>query len=132
MKHFTIAEFVRSDTADRLGIDNRLPRKYLANVRRLVSQVLDPLRDHYGRPIRINSGYRCPELNEAVKGAPKSYHLTGCAADIDTGSLEGNLAIFQHIRSHLPFTELGFEGNGRWIHVALVPGREQEKEVFYA
>ena len=132
MKHFTLAEFVKSGTADRLGISNRLPRELLPNVQRLVGQVLDPLREWYGHPIRINSGYRCPALNKAVGGVEGSYHTTGCAADIDTGSYEENKKLFARIKDNLPYTELGWEGGGRWIHVALVPGREQEKEVFYA
>lgn len=132
MKHFTIAEFVASTTADRMGITNRLPRELLPNVQRLVGQVLDPLREWYGHPIRINSGYRCPALNKAVGGVEGSYHTTGCAADIDTGSYEENKKLFARIKNHLPYTELGWEGGGRWIHVALVPGREQEREVFYA
>ena len=83
--------------------------------------------------IYVNSGYRCAELNKAVGGVDGSFHLEGCAADIDTrqGRLE-NEKLFEHIRANLPFTELGWEGGGQWIHVALVPGREEEKEVFYA
>ena len=132
MKYFTIAEMTKSDTADRLGIDNRLPKELLTNVQRLISEVLDPLRDWYGKPIRINSGYRCEALNKAVGGVDNSYHLTGCAADIDVNSHGENEKLFAYIRENLPFTELGWEGGGAWIHVALVPGREEEKEVFYA
>lgn len=132
MKYFTIAEMVKSDTADRLGIDNRLPRELLANAGYLIEKVLDPVREWYGKPIYVNSGYRCEALNKAVGGVADSYHLTGCAADIDTYSKEGNEAVFAYIRTHLPFTELGWEGGGRWVHVALVEGREEEKEVFYA
>ena len=131
MKYFTIAEMVKSDTADRLGIDNRLPRELLANAGYLIEKVLDPVREWYGKPIYVNSGYRCEALNKAVGGVADSYHLTGCAADIDTYSKEGNEAVFAYIRTHLPFTELGWEGGGRWVHVALVEGREEEKEVFY-
>lgn len=132
MKYFTIAEMVKSDTADRLGIDNRLPRELLANAGYLIEKVLDPVREWYGKPIYVNSGYRCEALNKAVGGVADSYHLTGFAADIDTYSKEGNEAVFAYIRTHLPFTELGWEGGGRWVHVALVEGREEEKEVFYA
>ena len=130
MKHFTPAEFTRSDTARRLGIDNSLPPELLPNLERLVAEVLDPLREWYGRPIYVNSGYRSPELNRAVGGVANSFHLTGCAADIDTYSRSGNEKLFAYIKTHLPFTELGWEGGGEWVHVALVPGREEEKEVF--
>lgn len=132
-KYFTIGEMVRSQVADARGIDNRLPKEYLCNVKNLIDRVLDPLRQAYGKPVYINSGYRCAELNRAVGGVSNSYHLTGCAADLDTrqGKAE-NEKLFDYIRGHLPFTEVGWEGGGRWIHVALVPGRESEKEVFYA
>lgn len=131
MKHFTIAEMVKSDTADRRGIDNRLPKALLPNVERLVRVVLDPLREWYGKPIYINSGYRCPELNKAVGGSPGSFHLIGCAADIDVHSRAENQKLFEYIKASLPYTELGWEGGGKWVHVAIAPGREEEKEVFY-
>lgn len=132
MKYFTIAELCNSDTADRRGIINRLPKEYLQNVQGLINHVLDPLREWYGKPIYVNSGYRCPELNKVVGGVENSYHVSGCAADIDARSYEENKKLFEYIRENLPFTEVGWEGGGRWIHVALVPGRESEKEVFYA
>lgn len=132
MRYFTIADLCNSDTADRLGIINRLPKEYLPNVQGLIDRVLDPLREWYGKPIYVNSGYRCPELNKAVGGVGNSFHVFGCAADIDARSYEENKKLFGYIREHLPFTEVGWEGGGRWIHVALVPGRENEKEVFYA
>ena len=132
-KYFTMGEMVRSQVADARAIDNRLPKKLVGNVQGLIDRVLDPLREWYGRPVYVNSGYRCPELNAAVGGVPNSFHLDGCAADIDTrqGRKE-NEKLFEFIRANLPFTELGWEGGGRWIHVALAPGREEEKEVFYA
>ena len=131
-KYFTIAELCNSDTADRRGIINRLPKEYLPHVQELINHVLDPLREWYGKPIYVNSGYRCPELNKVVGGVENSYHVSGCAADIDARSYEENKKLFDYIRENLPFTEVGWEGGGRWIHVALVPGRESEKEVFYA
>lgn len=131
-KYFTIAELCNSDTADRRGIINRLPKEYLPHVQELINHVLDPLREWYGKPIYVNSGYRCPELNKVVGGVENSYHVSGCAADIDARSYEENKKLFEYIRENLPFTEVGWEGGGRWIHVALVPGRESEKEVFYA
>ena len=131
-KYFTIAEMMRSETADRLGISNRIPKDLLPNVENLISQVLDPLREAYGKPVHVNSGYRCEELNKAMGGVANSFHLDGCAADLDTrlGKAE-NRKLFEYIREHLPYTELGWEGGGRWVHVALVKGREEDKEVFY-
>ena len=132
-KYFTMGELARSETADRLGIVNRIPKALAGNVAGLIAKVLDPLREWYGKPIFVNSGYRCEALNKAVGGVAGSYHLTGCAADIDTRQgMAENQKLFEYVRANLPFTELGWEGGGRWIHVALVPGREGEKEVFYA
>ena len=74
MKYFTIAEFVRSRTADERAIDNRLPKELLPNVQALVDNVLDPLREAYKKPVKISSGYRCPTLNKAVKGSATSDH----------------------------------------------------------
>ena len=127
-----MAEMARSETADRLGIVNRIPQELVPHMERLINEVLDPLREWYGRPVYVNSGYRCPELNRAVGGVGNSFHLDGYAADLDTRlGRDENERLFGYIRDHLPFTELGWEGNGAWIHVALVPGREAEKEVFY-
>lgn len=60
MKYFTIAELCRSNTADRLGINNKCNQEHVANLTALVDNVLDPLREAYGKPITVNSGYRCP------------------------------------------------------------------------
>lgn len=130
-KYFSISEFAKSDIANKRGIDNRLPEELVPHAEYLINQVLDPLREWYGKPIYINSGYRCPKLNSAVGGVKNSFHLTGCAADIDVHNLGENKKLFEYIKKNLPFTELGWEGGGRWVHVAIVKGREKEKEVFY-
>ena len=90
MKHFTIKELTASATAQRLDIDNTPTAEAVANLQQLVANVLDPLRETYGRPIYVNSGYRCPALNRAVGGVPSSQHLTGEAADITAGSKREN------------------------------------------
>ena len=81
MKYFTIAELCKSTTADHLGINNRCNQEHVVNLTALVNNVLDPLREWYGKPITVNSGFRCPALNKVVKGSntsqPVSYtHLT--------------------------------------------------------
>ena len=87
-EHFMLSEFTRSSTAERLGIcneldaSNPLDQNVIANLRNLCEQVLEPLRVHAGQPIIISSGYRSPALNQALRGAPRSQHLTGEAADI--------------------------------------------------
>ena len=68
--------------------------------------MLDPLREWYGKPITVNSGYRCPELNVAVKGSKTSQHMKGEAADIDTGDRQQNKLLFEYIRKNLPYDQL--------------------------
>lgn len=82
MKYFTIPELLRSDMAAQYGIDNTPDPIALANLKTLVDVVLDPLRERWGGPIIVTSGYRCPELNRKVGGAGHSFHLRGMAADI--------------------------------------------------
>lgn len=81
--NFTLAEFEASDTAVRLGIDNRVPQPLLGNVQRLVTQILQPLREQTGAAVRISSGYRSPKLNAAVGGSTRSQHMHALAADFN-------------------------------------------------
>lgn len=132
MKHFTIAEFVRSETADRKGIDNRLPKALIPNVQALVETVLDPLRKAYGKPITVTSGYRCEALNKAVGGSPTSDHRQGCAADIvGTPNTKGeNKRLFYLIQSlGLPFDQLIDEKGFSWVHVSFRRDGGNRKQV---
>ena len=82
-KNFSYHEMEHSDTADQMGITNVITSFTVRDaVKALVLNVLQPLRDAWGRPMHINSGYRCPELNRLVGGAPTSQHLRGEAADV--------------------------------------------------
>lgn len=82
-KNFSYKEFERSETADRLHINNVINTFLVRdNVRALVDNILQPLRDAWGEPLHINSGYRCLKLNQAVGGVPTSQHMLGQAADV--------------------------------------------------
>lgn len=81
-ENFSMAEFCRSETAARKGIRNEPGKQEREAIYHLVTRLLQPLRDRYGRAMRINSGYRCQELNRAVGGVPTSQHQKGEAADI--------------------------------------------------
>ena len=121
-KHFTLDEFVKSATAARKNIDNTPDEKSLSNIQALVDNILEPLRVHYGRPIIISSGYRCPKLNTAVGGSSTSQHRTGEAVDIRSVSdkREDNKELFDMIRMmNLPFDQLINEYNYDWIHVSF-------------
>lgn len=132
MKYFTIAEFIRSDTADKRGIDNRCKKEHVANIMNLVDNVLDPLREAYGKPIWITSGYRCPALNQAVKGSPTSDHMYGRVADIvgTPATKEENRKLFYLIQSlGLPFDQLIDESNFSWVHVGYRSKKENRGQV---
>ena len=127
MKYFTITELTSSATALREGIDNR-PNKcayHLLHV--LVQQLLDPIREAWGEPIVVSSGYRCKQLNALVGGVKNSHHILGCAADIIAGNRADHRKLFRLIvkmqqEGRIKFTQLILEGDGRWIHISYVPG----------
>ena len=119
MKYFTIAELCRSATARRSGIDNTPPASAVKALTVLVDEVLDPLREAWGGPIRVNSGYRCPKLNKAVGGTPSSQHQRGEAADITVGSRSANRRLLALIkRLDLPVDQCIDEKSCRWIHLS--------------
>lgn len=122
MRYFTIEELCHSDTANARGIDNT-PNPYIKkNLEALIENVLDPLREAYGKPIYVNSGYRSPELNKAVGGVGTSEHQSGRAADIDTHDYEENKKLFKLIQElNLPFRQLIDESNLSWVHVSYNP-----------
>lgn len=129
MKYFTIAELCRSTTADRLGINNKCNQEHVVNLTALVDNVLDPLRTWYGKPLTVSSGYRCPALNKAVGGSATSQHMTGQAADIDTGDRQQNKLLFEYISKNLPFDQLIDESNFAWVHVSYRSDGKNRKQV---
>ena len=126
VSYFTISELTASATALREGIDNR-PNKcayHLLHV--LVEQLLDPIREAWGEPIVVSSGYRCKQLNTLIGGVKNSHHILGCAADIIAGNKADHRRLFKLIQQmqqegQIRFTQLIWEGNGRWIHISYVP-----------
>lgn len=138
MKYFSFQEFERSETATKLSVDNRVPGRLKGNIQALVDNVLDPLREAWGGPIDVSSGYRSPELNRHINGASKtSQHMTGQAADIliyvrDANGHKvkdanghpivdktANRRLFQKILDmKLPFDQLIDEHKFSWVHVS--------------
>lgn len=124
MKYFTIEEMTKSSTATAKHIDNTSNQTVIDNLTKLIEAVLDPLREWWGGPIKVNSGYRCEALNEAVGSkAKKSQHLYGEAADITVGSKTENEKLFNYIKDNLPFDQLINESNFSWVHVSYREGR---------
>ena len=88
---FSIDEMIKSATAKRLGIDNTPPDDIKNNIVLFIDKILDPIREDWGSPIIVSSGYRCPELNAKVGGAKTSGHLYGYCADLQ---VKGDLRKF--------------------------------------
>ena len=121
MKYFTLEELVKSPTAKRKGIDNTPNAEVRKNLTLLVDNILDPLREAWGAPIIVTSGYRCGKLNRAVGGAKASQHMKGQAADIRTVSDKpaDNKKLFDLIQSlKLPYDQLIDEYGYNWVHVS--------------
>ena len=135
-KNLSLNEVTKSDTALRRGIDNTPTEEHIENLKYVAEKVFQPIREHFGVPIYISSGYRSKALNEAIGGSKTSFHSHGMALDLDQdGKNKGvsNADVFYYIKNNLPFTELiwefGNETNPNWVHVAIAPGRENEKNI---
>ena len=132
--NFRLSEMTRSDTAKRLGIVNECSSvEQVLNLAYLCHMVLQPLRDRFG-PIRINSGYRSPELNEAVGGVSNSQHMRGEAADIYLPSVEKGREYLAFLKTLPAVDQLIWERSGStyWIHVSakrLGTNRRQVKSI---
>lgn len=131
-KYFTIPELCASAVAVREGIDNTPPPSVKVNLAALITNCLDPIREKWGSPIIVNSGFRNPTLNKKVGGSPKSQHMTGEAADITTGRVGENKRLFDMIRkSGIPFDQLIDESDYAWIHVSWRSGGNNRGEVLH-
>jgi len=120
--HFSYEEMTRSAWAEAHNVDNTPDELQLLGLFNLCQRLLEPLREVFG-PIRINSAFRCPEVNEGVGGVGGSKHLTGEAADIWLPSREAGLEYFRFIEKNVDFDQLLFEFNRRgamWIHCSVL------------
>ena len=123
MKYFTIKELSSTNT----GLSNIPPYEVQKNLEALVENVLDPLREKYGKSIRVNSGYRSAAVNAKVKGAKNSDHLYGYAADITAGNKVENKKLFELIRDNFDFKQLINEYNYSWVHVSWQNGANRKQ-----
>lgn len=119
--HFTLAELTRSQTAARNGIDNTPDDRAIAALKALAQNILEPVRNHFGKPFSPSSGFRCPQLNFKVGSSPSSQHITGQAADFEVPDVS-NLELAEWIRDNLAFDQLILEfyepgkPNAGWVH----------------
>lgn len=133
-KYFTLAEFLRSDTAKKKNIDNTPSWDVVEHLGELVEKILDPLRAAYGMPIRVSSGYRCEKLNKAVGGAATSVHMLGYAADLQ---VSGSFNKFRDFvvewvgKTGVKFDQILLETDkkkgSKWIHVGLYNNSGQQR-----
>ena len=132
--NFTLKELTKSDTATRLGLDNTPDDEALENLKTLCEKVLQPVREHFGKSVTVNSGYRSPESNAAVNGSKSSDHCKGMAADIEIVGV-ANADLAQWIMDNLDYTQLilefytpGIPDSG-WVHVSYDPNNLKKQEL---
>jgi len=134
-KNLSLGEFTNSQTAKRRGIDNTPKGEHLEAAKLLAKNIFQPIREHFGKPIFISSGYRSAALNEAIGGSKTSQHSKGEAIDIDMDYRNGpqNEEVFYYIRENLPFDQLiwefGTDERPDWVHVSYNSDGEQRGQI---
>ena len=135
--HISYKEAVKSNTALRLNIKNEPDDYQITNMVGIAHNVFEPLREYVGGPIKINSMFRCEELNRAIGGSSRSQHCEGRAIDIDdTFGHKTNAEMFEYIRNNLNFDQLiwefGDDNNPAWVHVSYIAEDGNRKRVMRA
>jgi zinc D-Ala-D-Ala carboxypeptidase len=137
-KNLSLSELTKSNTAQRLGIDNSPTSEHITNLVKVANNVFQPIRDHFAAPIFISSGYRSEALNDAIGGSKTSQHSKGEAIDIDNDAVQypTNRMIFDYINDHLEFDQLiwefGDDSKPDWVHVSFTDQRKNRKQLLRA
>jgi len=136
-KHISQKEGTYSNTATRRGIDNTPNTEQMVNMKRIAENIFEPLRQWVGGPIKINSFFRCPELNKAIGGSSKSQHCKGQAIDIDdTFGVVSNADMYYWVKNHLNFDqmiwEFGDDDNPNWVHISYISPEENRNRCLKA
>lgn len=126
-KHISYKEATHSNTAVRFGIENVPNKEQLENMQLVAKACFEPVREWYGKPIRINSFFRCDILNKKVKGSKTSQHVQGKAIDIDAGSKEENKKLFDWLKDNVQFDQLINEYDFSWIHISFNLGKNRKQ-----
>ena len=124
-EHITYNEATQSPTAIRFGIENTPTENQLFAMRIVASVCFEPLRKWYGKPIKINSFFRCTLLNQKVGGSSTSQHCKGEAIDISAGSKAENKKLFDWCKANLVFDQLINEYDYTWIHISFSQGQNR-------
>ena len=126
-KHVTRAEFERSDAAIRHGISNSMTESDIVRAKELCENVFEPIREHLGKPIKVNSGYRSPAVNKRIGGAKTSQHSIGEAIDLDLHDRD----LFEWIIDNVVFDQLifesGTEDKADWFHISYRKNRNRKQ-----
>lgn len=130
-KYFTIEELIYSENAlKKYDIRNKTTQSVENNLDYLITHLLDPIREKWGKPIQITSGYRCKELNDKIGGSATSQHVFGLAADLDAGSPSKNRELAKLIVSMgISFDQLIDEKNYAWVHIGLSTTKPNRKQI---
>jgi len=133
-ENFTLGELIKSETAERKGINNTPPDNLIPKLRRLCTEILEPVRNNYGQPFRPNSGYRSIELNEAIGGSSVSQHCKAEAVDIEIPGVSNyDLALW--VTNNLDFDQVILEcyrqgePSSGWVHVSLREEGEANRSI---
>ncbi len=125
--NFTLAELTRTST----GLPNTPPPEIIEKLRAVCVNVLEPVRAHFGRPVTVNSGYRSPQVNRAVKGAATSQHVRGEAVDFEVPGV-GNGVVAAWVRDNLEYDQVILEAHyphlpsSGWVHCSWTPARRRK------
>ena len=136
MKYFTIEELCQSETAEKYKIDNTPSEEIKKNLETLVDCLLDPLREAWGSPIIINSGYRCPILNKAVGGSKTSSHMSGWSVDMRPKN--GKMEEFKKFVVNFIKTRfwdqciLEKSGDVEWVHLSLYNNSGKQRMMIFS
>jgi hypothetical protein len=136
-ENLSLAEVIRSETAKRKGVSNMPTPEHIENFKKLAENIFQPIREHFGKPIHISSGYRSAALNKAIGGSKTSQHCSGEAVDIDMdGTSITNAQIFNYVKDNLVFDqmiwEFGTDKNPDWVHVSYKANGTQRKQILKA
>ena len=146
-KNLTLSEMLKSQTASRLGIENKPTEEHIENMKAFAENIFQPIRNHFGVPFGISSGYRSEALNKAIGGAYRvvngvyvatSQHCKGEAADLDRdhSNAPNNSEVFYYIKENLRFDQLiwefGTEENPNWVHVSYNTDGKQRGQILKA
>lgn len=137
-KNLSLTEVTNSNTAKRKGISNQPTEEHLVALKTLAENIFQPIRDHFGCPIWVSSGYRSVALNKAIGGSKTSQHCKGEALDLDMDGKEGptNADIFHYIKDNLPFDQLIWEFGSNnapdWVHVSYSVSGKQRGQILKA